>query len=70
MASSDAGVSKADIARAQEFLNRLGYDAGSPDGLMGPRTRDAILDYQMTEGLAATGTVTRETLSSLEARFS
>ena len=70
MASSDAGVSKADIARVQEFLNRLGYDAGSPDGLMGPRTRDAILEYQMTEGLAMTGTVTRETLASLEARLS
>ncbi|MEX2249247.1 MAG: peptidoglycan-binding protein [Parvibaculum sp.] len=57
------------IARTQALLNRLGYDAGSPDGLMGPRTRDAILDYQITEGLAATGTVTPETLATLEARF-
>ncbi|MBX3509185.1 MAG: SEL1-like repeat protein [Parvibaculum sp.] len=70
LTSSDAAVSRTDIARAQELLNRLGYDAGSPDGLMGPRTRDAILEYQMTEGLSMTGTVTRETLSSLEARLS
>ena len=70
LTSSDAAVSKADIARAQALLIRLGYDAGSPDGLMGPRTRDAILEYQMTEGLSMTGTVTRETLSSLEARLS
>ncbi|MDX5366659.1 MAG: peptidoglycan-binding protein [Alphaproteobacteria bacterium] len=70
LTGSDAAVSRTDIARVQELLNRLGYDAGSPDGLMGPRTRDAILEYQMTEGLAITGTVTRETLSSLEARLS
>ena len=57
------------IARTQALLNRLGYDAGSPDGLMGPRTRDAILNYQITEGLQATGTVTPETLTALEARF-
>ncbi|MDP2123589.1 MAG: peptidoglycan-binding protein [Parvibaculum sp.] len=57
------------IARTQALLNRLGYDAGSPDGQMGPRTRDALLDYQMTEGLEATGTVTPETLATLEARF-
>ncbi|MBO6684571.1 MAG: SEL1-like repeat protein [Parvibaculum sp.] len=68
--SSTGSATKADIARVQELLNRLGYDAGSPDGLMGPRTRDAILEYQLTEGLETTGTVTRETLASLEARLS
>lgn len=70
LAGSDDAATRANIARVQELLNRLGYDAGSPDGLMGPRTRDAILEYQMTEGLATTGTVTHETLNSLQARFS
>ncbi|PKQ07829.1 MAG: hypothetical protein CVT72_01765 [Alphaproteobacteria bacterium HGW-Alphaproteobacteria-11] len=65
----DAAPTRDAIARTQALLNRLGYDAGSPDGLMGPRTRDAILSYQMTEGLEATGTVTTETLATLEARF-
>lgn len=60
-------ASRTQIARAQELLNRLGYDAGSPDGLMGPRTRDAILEYQLSEGLQTTGTVTGETLAMLEA---
>ncbi|MEQ8328678.1 MAG: peptidoglycan-binding protein [Parvibaculum sp.] len=68
--SGGGAATQADIARVQELLNRLGYDAGSPDGLMGPRTRDAILEYQLTEGLETTGTVTRETLASLEARLS
>lgn len=69
LTSSTGPVTRTDIARAQELLIRLGYDAGSPDGLMGPRTRDAILEYQMTEGLSMTGTVTQETLRSLEARL-
>lgn len=60
-------AARSDIARTQALLNKLGYDAGSPDGLMGPRTRDAILEYQLTEELETTGTVTRETLASLEA---
>ena len=60
-------ATRAEVARAQELLNRLGYDAGSPDGLMGPRTRDAILEYQLSEGLETTGTVTHETLAMLEA---
>ena len=46
LTSSDAALSRADIARAQELLNRLGYDAGSPDGLMGPRTRDALASLE------------------------
>ncbi len=69
LTGSDDAATTTNIARVQELLNRLGYDAGSPDGLMGPRTRDAILEYQMTEGLATTGTVTHETLNSLQARF-
>ncbi|MEP4734821.1 peptidoglycan-binding protein [Parvibaculum sp.] len=64
---ADGPATRAAIARAQDRLNRLGYDAGSPDGLMGPRTRDAILEYQLSEGLETTGTVTRETLATLEA---
>ncbi len=67
---TSATVTRADIGQAQSRLNRLGYDAGPPDGLMGPRTRDAILEYQLTEGLETTGTVTRETLVSLESRSS
>lgn len=69
LTGSDDAATTTNIARVQELLNRLGYNAGSPDGLMGPRTRDAILEYQMTEGLATTGTVTHETLTSLRARF-
>lgn len=56
----------AEVARAQAMLIELGYDPGSSDGLMGPRTRDAILTYQRSAGLDQTGSVNLALLKSLE----
>ncbi len=56
----------AGVARAQAMLIELGYDPGSSDGLMGPRTRDAILTYQRSAGLDQTGSVNLALLKSLE----
>src|SRR3546814_12918663 len=39
----------------QQLLNQLGYDAGSPDGMVGDRTRRAVRAYQRDHGLAVTG---------------
>ncbi|HEX7777271.1 MAG TPA: peptidoglycan-binding protein [Parvibaculum sp.] len=55
-----------DLSRAQAMLMKLGYDPGSSDGLMGPRTRDAILAYQRAAGLDQTGSVSAVLLKSLE----
>ncbi|MEF2553953.1 peptidoglycan-binding domain-containing protein [Aurantimonas sp. A2-1-M11] len=43
------------IQTVQRLLNDRGYDAGTPDGLMGPRTRGAIRAFQSAEGMAQTG---------------
>ncbi|SMF18622.1 Peptidoglycan-binding (PGRP) domain of peptidoglycan hydrolases-containing protein [Tistlia consotensis] len=45
----------AEVQRIQHGLNRLGYDAGPADGLMGAKTRSAIADYQRDHGLLVTG---------------
>jgi peptidoglycan hydrolase-like protein with peptidoglycan-binding domain len=42
-------------AQVQIELNRLGYKAGIADGLLGPKTRDAILRAQRVHGLTQTG---------------
>lgn len=55
------------VRRTQAALNRLGYDAGPEDGLMGSRTRDAILDYQGDHNLTRTGEASRELLDHIEA---
>ncbi len=71
LSSSDSGSggvqANPDVAKAQSLLRELGYQPGPADGLMGPRTRDAISDFQGTAGLDVTGTVNPQLLSTLEA---
>lgn len=55
------------IARVQFLLNKLGYDAGDPDGLMGPKTKRAIRNFEAGNGSGGSGKVTPELLSRLEA---
>jgi len=42
----------------QVALNHFGFDAGVPDGAMGPRTRSAVSQYQLTLGYPPTGQLT------------
>ena len=54
------------VTRAQDLLNKLGYDVGVPDGLMGARTREAITSFERRNGLAETGKVTIPLVAKLE----
>jgi len=56
------------VQAVQTALGRLGYGAGTPDGVIGPRTADAIADYQTAEDLEVTGTITPELVDHLNAR--
>ena len=49
---------RAQIAAVQSQLSALGYDPGPVDGVLGPRTRDAIRFYELVAGLEATGEIT------------
>lgn len=49
----------------QSRLNALGYDAGTPDGVAGPRTRRAIADFQSSIGGAATGQLSAAEIATL-----
>ncbi len=44
----------------QFALTKLGYDPGPVDGVMGPKTRAAIRQYQTDQGLLADGNATPE----------
>jgi membrane-bound lytic murein transglycosylase B len=39
----------------QQLLARRGFDVGDPDGLLGPRSRIAIRDFQASVGLVPDG---------------
>ena len=44
-------------AEVQTALNYFGYNVGSVDGLIGPRSRAAISDYQTAMGFGVTGSL-------------
>ena len=56
-----ASLKPADMTRAvrnvQAILNRSGFDAGTPDGVMGKKTRTAILEFQRANGLPVSGEI-------------
>lgn len=56
---------KARIKKAQQVLNDLGYDAGTPDGKVGNKTKTALRQFQGDNGMKATGRFDKATLNTL-----
>ncbi|WP_428687873.1 peptidoglycan-binding protein [Roseibium sp.] len=56
------------IREAQDKLNYLGFDTGTPDGQMGPRTRSAIRAFQRSLGLPETGEVDKRLIDELNSQ--
>ena len=56
---------KSVIEKVQAALNRLGYDVGVPDGLMGPRTSDAIKSFERSTGMSESGSINPRLLAVL-----
>lgn len=54
------------IRELQMLLVARGYDPGTPDGLPGERTRDAIRRFQSDRGLAVDGRITETVLQQLK----
>ena len=59
------GSNSAMVRDAQMSLIRLGYLTGHADGVIGPKTRHAIMTFQREHGLRATGQLTRATYSAI-----
>jgi peptidoglycan hydrolase-like protein with peptidoglycan-binding domain len=54
-----------DIKRVQEALKEKGHDPGPVDGILGPRTSEALKQFQQANGIEATGTLNAETKAKL-----
>jgi localization factor PodJL len=54
------------LRATQTLLNRLGYSAGPADGLMGPRTRNAIRAFERSIGWPETGRATPRLLNRMK----
>ena len=59
-------LSRDNVLALQSALNARGFDAGQPDGILGPNTRSAIRRYQASEGLIADGFPGQELLERLD----
>jgi Putative peptidoglycan binding domain len=56
---------RSDVRTAQEHLAHLGYYTAKVDGLMGPKTKSALKQFQLDQGLCDTGSLTNETRKAL-----
>ncbi|MBO9475404.1 lytic murein transglycosylase [Shimia sp. R10_1] len=59
------GLTKDDRIALQTRLTARGFDTGGADGVLGPKSRKAISDYQRSIGLAPTGEPSQQLLASL-----
>jgi Putative peptidoglycan binding domain len=55
------------VREAQIALRDAGFDPGEIDGVMGPRTRAALREFQASQGLAQTGRLDAPTQRQLMA---
>ncbi|MDJ0683477.1 MAG: lytic murein transglycosylase [Alphaproteobacteria bacterium] len=53
--AGDRPLSRDDVLALQTALNRLGFDAGAPDGIAGSKTRAAVRAFQAGAGLPQDG---------------
>lgn len=58
-------LSRTQLTALQTALNAQGFESGTPDGVMGPATREALRRYQRSVGLPADGYPTLDLLHAL-----
>jgi localization factor PodJL len=64
-AAGDPITSRDVIAKVQLALGKLGFDVGTPDGLIGPKTADAIRTFERGTGMSETGAINPRLLAVL-----
>ncbi len=60
-------LSRDQVLTLQADLQSLGFDPGTPDGILGPATRDALSEFQRRTGLIADGHLDQELMDAVAA---
>ncbi|MDM0115189.1 lytic murein transglycosylase [Variovorax sp. J22R133] len=60
-------LTRSELMELQTALNQRGFASGTPDGVMGPATRNAIRNYQRSVGMPADGFPTTSILERFRA---
>ncbi len=58
-------LSRSEVIELQQLLNAQGIDAGTPDGIMGSRTRSAVRSFQEKAGIPTDGYANVELLEKV-----
>ena len=58
-------VSAETVKEVQQALNDAGFNCGTPDGVAGNNTKNAISEYQQSNGMTVTGEIDDELLEAL-----
>ena len=64
-ARSAMNLDRAQIREVQIELQRQGFEIGEPDGMLGPRTKEALIAFQKRRGFQATGEIDHDTFAAL-----
>ncbi|HXW70745.1 MAG TPA: peptidoglycan-binding domain-containing protein [Methylocella sp.] len=65
MYSEGIHVNSKTLVQIQKKLNEEGFNAGPANGKWGPKTREALMDFQKKNKLEATGKLDRQTMADL-----
>lgn len=65
MSRQNRMTSSSQVRRVQQALKAQGHDPGPIDGVMGPRTQEALRSFQTSQSLDATGDMNQETMDKL-----
>lgn len=63
--SGQAGAGNEDVKKVQQALKDKGQDPGAIDGILGPKTKEALRAFQQEQGFNATGTLDNQTKEAL-----
>ena len=61
----EAIVNRDVIAKVQQALGKLGFDVGTPDGVAGPKTEEAIKAFERATGMSEKGVINPRLLAVL-----
>ena len=64
-AAGPVNLTREQIQKAQTLLNEKGFNVGDVDGVLGPRTRRAVMAFQRQRGLEPSGQIDQQTATAL-----
>lgn len=65
----NADISPDQVKRVQHKLRELGFDAGPVDGILGPKTKAAVKQFQTSQSIPATANLDDKTIPALGLRL-